>query len=266
MRTRLADWPLPVFAILVLGFLSAPILVVVAASFSQLGDVRIPFGPVTLSAYAEFLSSPKWIRAVGISTLIAVLSAAITSAIAVMVAVPMTRLRFRGKPVAELAILSPLILPHAALALALYSVIYAFGILGSFRGVLLGHIVATLPFAFGPIYAAMHRYDQAFDEAAMSLGARPWYVFLHVTVPVLRPGIAAGFLFAFIMSFDEVTVTMFLKGPLFTTLPVQIFSEVQEGSARIVPAVSTSLIAVTIAFIFLIKRLIGLDVFIDKNG
>src|SRR3546814_7050048 len=96
-----------------------------------------------------------------------------------------------------------------------------------------GHIVVTLPFAFGPVFAAMNRYDPALDEAGMSLGAKPGYVFRHITVPVLRPGIAAGFLFAFIMSFDEVTVTMFLKGPLFTTLPVQIFSEVQEGSAQI---------------------------------
>src|SRR3546814_15903912 len=95
----------------------------------------------------------------------------------------------------------------------------------------------------------MNRYDPALDEAGMSLGAKPGYVFRHITVPVLRPGIAAGFLFAFIMSFDEVTVTMFLKGPLFTTLPVQIFSEVQEGSARIVPAVSTSVVVTTMLFI-----------------
>src|SRR3546814_5158322 len=142
-----------------------------------------------------------------------------------MVAVPLTRLKFRGKSAVEFGILSPLILPHAALALALYSVVYSLDALGSFRGVLFGHIVVTLPFAFGPVFAAMNRYDPALDEAGMSLGAKPGYVFRHITVPVLRPGIAAGFLFAFILSFDEVTVTMFLKGPLFTTLPVQIFSE-----------------------------------------
>lgn len=256
---------LPSYAILVLVFLSAPILVVAVASLSARGDVRIPFGAVSLAAYAEFLTSPKWVAAIGVSTLIALLSAAITSIVAVMVAVPLTKLRFRGKTAVELSILSPLILPHAALALALYSVVYSIGALGSFRGVLLGHIVVTLPFAFAPIFAAMNRYDPALDEAGMSLGARPGYVFRRVTIPVLRPGIAAGFLFAFIMSFDEVTVTMFLKGPLFTTLPVQIFSEVQEGSARVVPAVSTSLILITMLFIFGIKRLVGLDVFVNRE-
>src|SRR3546814_7133768 len=182
-----------------------------------------------------------------------------------MVAVPLTRLKFRGKSAVEFGILSPLILPHAALALALYSVVYSLDALGSFRGVLFGHIVVTLPVSVGPVFAAMIRYDPALDEAGMSLGAKPGYVFRHIAVPVLRPGIAAGFLFAFIMSFDEVTVTMFLKGPLFTTLPVQIFSEVQEGSARIVPAVSTSVVLTAMLFIFVIKRLVGLDVFVDRE-
>lgn len=262
---RTSRFVLPAFSWLVLAFLSAPIAIVAAASLSAVGDVRIPFGPISLAAYAEFLTSPKWIRAVGISTSVALLSAAITTAVAVMAAIPLTRLRFRGKSAIEFGILSPLILPHAALALALYSVVYSFGALGSFRGILLGHIVATLPFAFGPVLASMQRYDPALDEAGMSLGANPAYVFWRVTVPMLRPGIAAGFLFAFIMSFDEVTVTMFLKGPLFTTLPVQIFSEVQEGSARIVPAVSTTIVLITMLFIFVIKRLMGLDVFVDRE-
>src|SRR3546814_13769045 len=110
-----------------------------------------------------------------------------------MVAVPLTRLKFRGKSAVEFGILSPLILPHAALALALYSVVYSLDALGSFRGVLLGHIVVTLPFAFGPVFAAMNRYDPALDEAGMSLGVKPGYVFRHITGPVLRQiGRASG--------------------------------------------------------------------------
>jgi putative spermidine/putrescine transport system permease protein len=250
----------------VLIFLMLPIVVVVAASFSATGTVRVPFGAVSVATYAEFLSSPAWLQALGVSFALAMIGAFITTAVAVLAALAVARHGFPGQAMFELGILSPLILPHAAVALALFAVVQQFGLLGSFPGVLLAHVIITLPFAYRPIITAVHRYDRQYDEAGMSLGMAPARVFWNVTLPILRPGIMAGFLFAFIISFDEVTVTMFLKGPLFTTLPVQIFAEIQDGSGRIVPAISTLLIGMTVAAIYALDRLVGVDVFVSKDA
>lgn len=262
----MSSWriPLAVVAWLILVFLALPIIIVMLASISVKGDVSIPFGQVTLQNYRDFLGDEKWLRGAVASLTLAFASAAVSTVIATLSAVAVTRVSTLTRAVFDTAILFPLVLPHAAVALGLYSVVFAIGFLGSFPGVLLAHIVVTLPFAYRPVVTAMQKYDHALDEASQSLGATPTTTFWKVTVPVLLPGILSGFLFAFIISFDEATITMFLKGPSFSTLPVQIFSEIQEGSARIVPAISTFLIVSSVALVLIIKRLAGGDVFLSK--
>lgn len=99
----------------------------------------------------------------------------------------------------------------------------------------------------------------------MSMGASNWYTFWHVTLPLVRPGIITALLFSFILSFDEVTVTMFLVGPFITTLPVEIYSFIQESGTPVVAAISTVLVVMTLLLVILLERLVGLEFFVEPD-
>ena len=130
----------------------------------------------------------------------------------------------------------------------------------------LGHIIITFPYVIRTVSVALARYEPALDEAAASLGARPWQVFLRVTLPVIRPGLFAGALFAFTMSFDDFTVTIFLIGTDTHTLPVAIYQYMEWNVDSTVAAVSALLVAMSVAMMLLVERLVGLDRFIGVRG
>lgn len=246
-------------------FLILPVVIVVLASFSPTANVQIPLQAFSVKSYREFAGDPKWISAIGISLTLAAIGALLSCGVALLAALVNNRTTYAGKTFVEGGLLAPLIFPHAALALALYSVANVFDLVGTFVGVLLAHIVITVPFAYRPISAAVVKNDRSMQEAGMSLGASPGYIFRKLTIPALRDGIVTALLFTFIISFDEATVTLFLKGPEFNTLPVAILTEIQEGSGLAVPAVSTLMITLTLLFIFLAEKTVGLKIFAEKR-
>ncbi|KQR77063.1 hypothetical protein ASG35_12405 [Burkholderia sp. Leaf177] len=246
-------------------FLLIPVVVVVLASFSPNANVRIPLQPLSLNSYRAVFSDSKWAEALGVSLLLATVGSIISCGAATMAALANNRVTYTGKNLVEGGLLAPLIFPHAALALALYSIADQLNLIGSFIGVLLAHIVLTVPFAYRPINAAVSKNDKSMQEAGMSLGARPQYVFWKLTFPMLKSGIITALLFTFIISFDEATITLFLKGPDFTTLPVAIMTDIQEGTGLAVPAISAMMVAFTLLFIFLADKTVGLSTFSEKR-
>jgi putative spermidine/putrescine transport system permease protein len=112
---------------------------------------------------------------------------------------------------------------------------------------------------------SLHKLNLALEEAAMTLGARPAYVFRTITLPLLRPGLVTALLFSFIISFDEVTVTIFLIGPEVITLPTRIFAHIQESASPVVAAISTFLVLVTIVLVVLLQRFVGLELFVEAE-
>src|SRR5262249_37823470 len=129
-----------------------------------------------------------------------------------------------------------------------------------------GHVVITVPYVVRTVTVALARYDRTLDEAAMGLGARPWQVWGRGTPPVIRPGLFAGGLFAFIMSFDDFTVTIFLLGADLRLLPVAIYQYMEWNLDPTVSAVSAVLIAMATVVTLLVERLVGLDRFIGIRG
>lgn len=243
-------------------FLPLPIVVVVISSFSRTGYLQFPPKGLSLRWFENFMMDPDWTRAMLASAVLALLSATIITVFAFMAAWARVRGGIRGGWF-DLVMLSPLFIPHAAVALGLWSLLVPVKMLGSWPGIFLAHAILAFPFAYRPLLNAMRGMDLACEEAAASLGARPAEVFARVTLPLLRPGIAAAFLFAFIISFDEVSVTMFLVGPHVTTLPVRIFTEIQENGSPVVAAVSTFLVVMTVILFWIVDRLIGVQLFVS---
>jgi putative spermidine/putrescine transport system permease protein len=246
-------------------FLPAPIIVVIAASFSRVGYIRFPPGELSLRWYVEFLTDPRWLEGLLTSVLLAGAAAVVSTLAAFLAALVVTRSRARLAGVFETAVLTPILFPHAALGVAMLALVSMFYIYGTFAGLLLVHCVLTLPYAYRPISVSLRKLDASMEEASMSLGARPWQTFLGVTFPLVRPGLITALLFSFILSFDEVTVTMFLVGPHVTTLPVQIYSFIQESGTPVVAAISTTLVLFTLLMVMLLERLVGLEFFVEPD-
>ena len=249
----------------VLVFLPAPIVVVIASSFSRSGYLRFPPQGLSLRWYAAFLTDEVWLRALAVSLSIAVGVALATTCFAILAALATTRRRFRGRSAFELLMLSPLLFPHAAIGVSLLSLLATLGWIGRYPGILLAHAILCVPFAYRPLAAAMRKLDLSLEEAAMSLGAPPAYVFRTVTLPVLRPAIVTALLFSFVISFDEVTVTIFLVGPSAATLPTRIFAHIQESASPVVAAVASVLVLLTVLLVVVLQRFVGLDFYVGAE-
>ena len=257
--------PAGLFTFFVVLFLIAPILIVIGSSVSSTGYMSFPPSKPSLRWFVELLNNPEWLFGFGVTLLLAVLASTISVIVALCVALLLARRRIPARAGIELLVLLPLVFPHAALAVAVLALVRDLHLIGTFTGVLLAHILVTLPFAYRPIMASLSKLDISLEEAAMSLRATPWTTFRRVTLPLIRPGLITAMLFSVIISFDELTITMFLIGPTFTTLPVKIFSQLQDNASPIIAAVATVLIVSTATLVLIINRFFGLEFFADPE-
>ncbi len=252
--------------ILLLLLLPLPILIVVAASFTPEGYLRFPPGTPSLRWYEEAVGDPRWLKALGLSLWIAVLTAVGATAIAFLTAW-CARCRLPGAVARslDLLVLSPLFFPHAALGVALVNLLAVFGLVATPTGIVIAHLICALPFAYRPVAVAMQRVSPEMLEASAILGAGDARTALRVLLPLCRPGLVTALLFSFIVSLDEVTVTMFLTGPDIMTLPVEIYAFIQENASPVLAAVSTAMVVATLALVLLLERLVGLQVFVETE-
>ena len=254
------------FAALVFLFIASPIIIVVLASFTPKGYLEFPPQGLSLRWYAEVLSSSAWLAAFVTSLLLAIASATLTTFLCFLTALVTTRRNFAGKSVFETLLYLPVMLPHAALAMALFSLVVLIGLRGTFAGLLVAHLILVLPFVYRPIVNGLRQIDLSVEEAAMTLGATPPVTFRKITLPMIRPALVNAFLFSFIVSFDEVTISMFLIGIDMTTLPVKILTDIQNSASPAIAAVSTLLMCVTLGLVWVFNRYVGLSVFVDGRG
>jgi putative spermidine/putrescine transport system permease protein len=167
----------------------------------------------------------------------------------------LARRSFRGKTGALALVLSPLIMPRMIIAVALFYLYARIGLVGSWLGLILGHAVLAIPFVVVTVMAVLKNYDERLDQAAGSLGAGPARTLYHVTLPLIRAGLVASFLFAFVTSFDELTIALFVTGGLTTTLPKQMWDDALLKVTPTLAAVSTVLILFVAVTIVLAERL-----------
>jgi putative spermidine/putrescine transport system permease protein len=204
---------LPLFAaVLVAIFLVAPMAIIVPMSFSTAISFEFPPPGYWTGYYREYFASPSWLDATFNSFVIAFASMLLTLAIAMPAAFGYARYRFFGKSAFNLLMLLPIIVPGVVSALGYYSFLSLARLVGTHTGMILAHSVLSIPVAFLVITAALKGFDRNLERAAMSAGAGPLATFFFVTLPVLRPGILIGGLFAFLHSFNEAVVAIFIAG------------------------------------------------------
>lgn len=243
-RRPLARGALWFVGIAIIGFLVLPALIVVPVSLTGGSFVTFPPEGFSLRWYQEYLGSNVWVEA----TLRSFAVAALTGVLAMLLGVPaafmLVRSRARAKTALLALILSPLIIPRIVVAVAVYVVYARIGLVGTSAGLVLGHTVLAVPYVVITMMAVLKTYDERLDQAAASLGASPWKTLTKVTFPLLRGGMIASFLFAFITSFDELTISLFVSGGLVSTLPRQMWNDMLLQVNPTLAAVSTTMLVV----------------------
>ena len=228
--------------LLILLYLVAPVIVVVATAFTTTAYPVFPPQGFTLQWFERFLGMPEFTEAIRRSALLAFSSTLVATVLGTFSALSLARYRFRGREAISASMLSPILFPTIVFGLALLVFYSRVGLSGSFIGLVIAHSVLTTPFVIRLVMASLAEFDPAVEEASRNLGAGWWRTFLQVTLPLIRPGVIAGAVFAFIISFDELVVTLFLAGPDMTTLPVRIYTYVEFSSDPTISAISTMLI------------------------
>jgi len=254
-------WPrllLLAYAALVLAFLVAPILAIVPLSFNAGSFLTYPLDGLSLRWYAEVLTTERWLRALGNSLIIAVPATALALVLGTFAAVGLAQARIRGKAVITGLLISPMIVPTIIAAVGMYFFFAPLGLVNSFPGLILAHAALGAPFVFVTVSATLATFDTSLVRAAASLGAPPAAVFRRVTLPLMIPGLVATCAIVFLVSFDEVVISLFLVGPQLTTLPVALFRYVETRTDPLVAAVSTLLVVFSLAIVLVLDRAVGL--------
>ena len=241
------------------AFVLAPIIVVVLVSFTTKSYLALPWDGVSLRWYADLLNNRDFLDSLWVSLRLGVVSASIAVLVALPAAFAIARHRFPGRAALAAFLLSPLLIPAVVLGIAFLRFLSLVGLSGTFVSLALCHIVLVTPFVLRLILAALTGLDRRVEQAAVSLGAGRLTLLRRITLPLLLPGIAGGWVLAFITSLDDLTVTIFVAPPTLTTLPVRVFNYIDQMTDPLVAAVSTALIAITGALMIVLDRLYGLD-------
>ena len=262
MNESKPSFPVTSIALLVILFLQLPVIVVVLAAFSSTSYLTIPPQGLTLKWFAKVLSDPVYLDAIRISLTLAVGSTAISLVLGVAAAYALFKRMLPGTEALTSFLMAPLILPSVVIGVALLQYYSLIGWRGSFAALLLAHVIITVPYIVRSALASLAGVDMSVEEAARVLGANGFTAFRLVTLPLIKPGLVAGALFAFVTSMENVPVTIFVASAKQTTLPILIFSSVEMGVDPSIAAVSTLLIVATVFVLWLAERWTGFHRFI----
>lgn len=249
--------------ILVFTFLLLPVGIVVLAGLNAGNFLTFPPQGLSLRWVQAFLTSRVFIGSFLWSFVLAALAGVTSTVLGTMTSLVLTRHQFPGRGLLSALFLSPIMLPGLVIGLGLYVYyISAVPILArSFWGLLVGHIIVTMPYVVRTVSASLYHFDLSLEEAARNLGAGPLKAFFQVTLPIIQPGIMAGSIFAFVMSFGQFDVSLFLSQPAFTPLPITMYEELRFRYTPIVAAAGIFAIALVVTSILITSRLTDLKRF-----
>jgi len=260
MRASLVHKALGVFNILVILFILSPLVFVMAVSFTPTDSLSLPpGGELSLRWFRTLFTHEGFIKAFIRSSYIALAASAVSTSIGILAAFGIVRHQFKGRNLLETLFVSPLTIPAAVLGLSLLQFFLFIGWYDWFLSMLAAHVVLTIPYVIRTVGASLRGIDPQCERAAQNLGATWLQVLTRVTLPLIRSAVLAGFLFAFLLSFDNLTVSLFVAGPSNETLPIRMYNYVQDINDPLIAAVSTTMILIAVGLMLIFERLLGVQ-------
>ena len=227
-------------------FLIAPTLIVIPMSFSSGRLLTFPPKGFSTRWYSSFLDNQLWTAGAMTSVKVGLATAALATVIGTTTALGLVRGRYPARGLVTAIVLAPLIVPVVVIAIGMFFVYSDWHIIGTLPGLILAHTALAIPFVVVVVGTSLRTFDRTLELAAMNLGAGPIRTFLRITLPLILPSIVAAALFAFITSWDEVVVSIFLSSPIVRTLPVVIWGQVRSTIDPTIAAIATFLTGVTL--------------------
>lgn len=228
------------------GFLVLPSVIVIPMSFGDKDVIAFPPENWSVVLYQKFFTDPAWIGSAYQSLIVAFCTTVLAVLLGVPAAYGLVRGRFPGRTVITVIFVSPMVIPLIVIALALYLYFSSLQIQGSTLALVLGHTIIAVPFVVITAMSGLRNIDPTLERATMIMGAGRLSVLFNVTVPLLRPSIVGGGLFAFIISFDEVVISWFISSAETITLPVKMYSSIRWEISPVLSAVSALLTGLSI--------------------
>lgn len=247
------------FHSIVVAFMLAPLVVACLVAFTPTDTLAVPFGAWSLRWFRAVFEHGDLVQSFWNSLAVAVFAATLAALLAVPAALAIARFEFGGRQTLNGLLMSPLIVPHLVLGVAMLRLFALLDVRGSSLWLTLAHVVIVMPYALRLMIAALTGLDRSVEQAAASLGAGRWTVFRRITLPLMLPGITGGWMLAFINSFDEVTMSIFITSPQTVTLPVRMYMLATESIDPMMAAVSALIVALTAVVMIVLDRLYGLD-------
>lgn len=243
-----------------------PILLVILMSFSGDAFSTLPPRSYSLRWYWNVFARDEFVSSLMTSLTVAAVSTPVSVVLGTLAAYGLWKHPWPGARTLETVLMLPILLPLVVTGLALLVFFNRVTVGTGLTNIIIAHVIITFPYSFRAVLAALSRYDRQLDEAAASLGVRPWASFLHVTLPLIRPGLFAGALFSFVMSFDDFATTIFLITPDTKTLPIAIYQYMEFNLDPTVSAVSAMLVVLAVLGVLLVERVIGMDRFVGLRA
>lgn len=251
--------PLGVITFFVVLFVISPLLVIIPTSLTSARYLSFPPVGFSFDWYVRIFDRPEFVESFWFSLQLAILTAVLSTLIGTIAGLALHKYKFPGKGVINGLLLSPLTVPALIIGIAALLFFTRIGLAGTFTGLLLAHILISIPYVVRLVLTGLSTFDYTLERAAYILGAKPINVFWDITIPIIKPAIMSGAIFAFLTSFDNVTVSLFLISPTTTTLPMAIFSYMQETLDPLIASISSVVILLSLVFIILLERVYGLD-------
>ncbi|CAJ0773615.1 ABC transporter permease [Ralstonia chuxiongensis] len=248
-----------IFNALVITFMLAPLVIVCIVAFTPEETLTLPTSHFSLRWFDQVLHHPDFVQSFWNSLWLGLAAATLSTALAVPAAMAIVRYRAPGLQYLQGVFLSPLIIPHLVLGVALLRMFSLVGGQGSFGWLIFAHALIVTPYTMRLVMAALVGFDHSVEHAAYSLGASSFTVFRRMTLPMILPGITGGWLLAFINSFDELTMSIFVVSPATVTLPVRMYMYATESLDPMMAAVSALIVFLTLALMLLLDKIYGLD-------
>jgi ABC-type spermidine/putrescine transport system permease subunit II len=230
------------FGALVVAFIGLPVLVVIPLSFSSAQFLAFPPPGYSLRWYQDVLSRDYWLAPAWTSVQVASVTAVVALVLGTLASISLVRGRYFGRTGIMAFVISPMIVPFIVTGIALYFVLSKMALVDTFVGLVIGHTVLAVPRVVVVMTAVLQRVDVYLEHAATTLGARPWQAFMLVTLPSIIPGVISAGVIAFLTSYDEIIVTLFLSGARITTLPKRMWDSLLTELTPGLAAISTLLL------------------------
>lgn len=243
---------------IVYAMLLLPLLIVVAISFTSGAGVDFPPPGLSFRWFQYIANRPEFVGGTINSLVLALIATILALILGIMASMGMVRYRFPGKQIVEALFLAPLVVPSLIIGVSLLYFFSTVGLMDSFQRLVLAHLILTVPYTIRSVSATLYGLDPSYEEASMVMGSSQLRTFRKVLLPLLRPGILVACLFAFIISFDNFNLSIFLINANTVTLPVRILTYLQFQFDPSIAAISTVLLVATVLLLVIAERTVGL--------